>query len=165
MAASQCAERMRKAKPYRGEAPHYEEARFAFRTRYSVTLENGLRVTERRIPIVKRRIHHYRRLRPRLPIVRRKDHIEPPADAGPDFVRELHAVMAETARLLTYQAAWLHDTGKPFNKARRLDRERQQARAFGRRFCGHGALSIGSRARSAPDSPGRRAGSKTRSCR
>jgi hypothetical protein len=31
MAASQCAERMRKAKPYRGEAPHYEEARFAFR--------------------------------------------------------------------------------------------------------------------------------------
>ncbi|HVM52438.1 MAG TPA: acyl-CoA dehydrogenase family protein, partial [Acidimicrobiales bacterium] len=27
------------------------------------------------------------------------------------------AVMAETARLLTYQAAWLHDTGKPYKQA------------------------------------------------
>ncbi|MDP1819889.1 MAG: acyl-CoA dehydrogenase family protein [Acidimicrobiales bacterium] len=27
------------------------------------------------------------------------------------------AVMAETARLLTYQAAWLHDTGRPYKKA------------------------------------------------
>ena len=27
------------------------------------------------------------------------------------------AVMAETARLLTYQAAWLHDTGRPFKQA------------------------------------------------
>jgi uncharacterized protein YunC (DUF1805 family) len=31
MTASQCAERMRKAKPYRGEAPSYAEARFCFR--------------------------------------------------------------------------------------------------------------------------------------
>ncbi|MGV3759519.1 MAG: acyl-CoA dehydrogenase family protein [Actinomycetota bacterium] len=27
------------------------------------------------------------------------------------------AVMAETARLLTYQAAWLHDTGRPYKQA------------------------------------------------
>ena len=27
------------------------------------------------------------------------------------------AVMAETARLLTYQAAWLHDTGRPCKQA------------------------------------------------
>ena len=27
------------------------------------------------------------------------------------------AVMAETARLLTYHAAWLHDTGKPYKRA------------------------------------------------
>jgi butyryl-CoA dehydrogenase len=27
------------------------------------------------------------------------------------------AVMAETARLLTYQAAWLHDTGRPYKRA------------------------------------------------
>ncbi|QYG92444.1 acyl-CoA dehydrogenase [Iamia sp. SCSIO 61187] len=27
------------------------------------------------------------------------------------------AVMAETARLLTYQAAWLHDTGRPYGQA------------------------------------------------
>jgi len=31
MTASQCAERMKKANPYRGEAPSYEEARFTFR--------------------------------------------------------------------------------------------------------------------------------------
>lgn len=31
MAAAQCAERMKKAQPYRGEAPRYEEARFVFR--------------------------------------------------------------------------------------------------------------------------------------
>jgi butyryl-CoA dehydrogenase len=27
------------------------------------------------------------------------------------------AVMAETARLLTYQAAWLHDVGRPYKQA------------------------------------------------
>src|SRR3546814_6832623 len=27
------------------------------------------------------------------------------------------AVMAETARLITYQAAWLHDTGRPYKQA------------------------------------------------
>ena len=27
------------------------------------------------------------------------------------------AVMAETARLLTYQAAWLHDAGRPYKQA------------------------------------------------